>query len=41
MMAVLGKSVEEITKILNENSKNFSCFIANDNTNGQLVISGK
>ena len=41
MLAVLGKSVEEITKILNENSKNFLCFIANDNTNGQLVVSGK
>ena len=41
MMAVLGKSVEEITKILNENSKKFLCFIANDNTNGQIVISGK
>ena len=41
MLAVLGKGVEEITKILNENSKNFLCFIANDNTNGQLVVSGK
>ena len=41
MMAILGQSIEEITNILNENKSKFSCYIANDNSNGQIVISGK
>ena len=41
MMAILGQSIEEVTNILNENKSKFSCYIANDNSNGQIVISGK
>jgi len=39
MIAVLGSKVETIEKILNE--KNSSAQIANDNSEGQIVLSGK
>ena len=41
MTAVLGSELDEIKKILNENKNKFSCFVANDNSNGQIVMSGK
>ncbi len=41
MLAVLGSSIEIIEKILKENQKNFNVEIANDNSNGQIVLSGK
>ena len=41
MVAVLGSTVEIIEKILKENEKNFSVQIANDNSEGQIVLSGK
>ena len=41
MVAILGSSPEKIEKIINENEKNYKCFIANDNSNGQQVVSGK
>ena len=41
MVAVLGSTVEIIEKILNENSNNFFAQIANDNSEGQIVLSGK
>ena len=41
MVAVLGSTPEFIEKIIIENKDNYECYIANDNTNGQLVISGK
>ena len=41
MLAVLGTSVYEIEKILNENVNKFTVEIANDNSEGQLVLSGK
>jgi [acyl-carrier-protein] S-malonyltransferase len=41
MVAVLGSTVETIEKILKENEKNFSVQIANDNSEGQIVLSGK
>ena len=41
MTAVLGSRIEEIKNILNENKNKFSCFVANDNSNGQIVMSGK
>ena len=41
MVAVLGTSIENIEKILHDNKKNFFAEIANDNSNGQIVISGK
>lgn len=36
MVAVLGIGIEEVEEII----KNYSCEIANDNSNGQLVVSG-
>ena len=41
MIAVLGKEIIEIEKIIRENYKAFICYVANDNSNGQLVIIGK
>ena len=41
MIAVLGKEIIEIEKIIKENYNAFKCYVANDNSNGQLVISGK
>ena len=41
MLAILGSSIEYIEKILRENEKFFQADIANDNSNGQIVISGK
>ena len=41
MIAVLGETIENIETILKENLKNFTVQIANDNSDGQLVLSGK
>ena len=41
MVAVLGSTVEIVEKILQDNEKNFKAQIANDNSEGQIVISGK
>ena len=41
MVAILGSTVETIEKILKENKKNFNVQIANDNSEGQIVLSGK
>ena len=41
MIAVLGSTVENIEKILKDNEKNFIAQIANDNSEGQIVLSGK
>ena len=41
MVAILGSTVEIIEKILKDNDKNFSAQIANDNSEGQIVLSGK
>ena len=41
MLAVLGTTVENIEKILNDNKENCNAEIANDNSEGQLVLSGK
>ena len=41
MLAVLGSTVVEIENILSENNFNSSIQIANDNSEGQLVLSGK
>jgi [acyl-carrier-protein] S-malonyltransferase len=40
MIAVLGSTVELIEKILLNNTKNFKVQIANDNSEGQIVLSG-
>ena len=41
MVAVLGSTVEIIEKILIENKENLKAQIANDNSEGQIVLSGK
>ena len=40
MLAVLGTDVKIISDLLNENQKKYQCFIANDNSTGQIVLSG-
>ena len=40
MVAVLGSEIEKIETIIEENKNKYECFIANDNSNGQLVVSG-
>ena len=41
MVAVLGSTVEAIEKILEDNKSKFIAQIANDNSEGQIVLSGK
>ena len=41
MLAVLGSTIEIIEKILNDNKDTFMAEIANDNSEGQIVLSGK
>ena len=41
MIAVLGSTVEIVEKILKDNENEFKVQIANDNSDGQLVLSGK
>ena len=41
MLAVLGSTVEVIEKIILENKDNITVEIANDNSIGQIVLSGK
>ena len=36
-----GANIEIIKKILKENKDKFQCYIANDNSKGQIVVSGK
>ena len=40
MVAVLGSEVKKIETIIEENKNKYECFIANDNSNGQMVVSG-
>ncbi len=41
MVAILGSKVDVIEKILLDNKKLFNAQIANDNSDGQMVLSGK
>ena len=41
MMAVLGINIDEIKTMLKNFDKDFTCYIANDNSVGQTVLSGK
>ena len=41
MVAVLGSTLGVVKKIIDENKNNYECYIANDNSNAQLVVSGK
>jgi len=40
MLAVIGADINEISDLLNENQNNYKCYVANDNSNGQIVLSG-
>ena len=40
MLAVIGSEMKIIEKIIEDNKKIFKCFIANDNSIGQIVVSG-
>ena len=41
MLAVLGSKIDNIEKILKDNENNFKAQIANDNSDGQIVLSGR
>jgi [acyl-carrier-protein] S-malonyltransferase len=40
MVAVLGSRIEKIENIIEENRSKYECYIANDNSEGQIVLSG-
>ena len=40
MLAVLGSDVEKINEIIETNKDKFICYVANDNSVGQIVVSG-
>ncbi len=40
MIAILGSKIEDIEKLLLDNTDNYKCYIANDNSIGQIVVSG-
>jgi len=41
MVAILASEIEKIEQIIEDNKNKYTCFIANDNSTGQLVVSGK
>ena len=41
MVAVLGSTIEIVENIIMENKGKYECFVANDNSEGQIVLSGK
>ena len=40
MIAVLGSEIEKINEIIENNQDKFKCYVANDNSIGQVVVSG-
>jgi len=40
MVAVLGSEIKKIERMIQENESKYECFIANDNSEGQIVLSG-
>ena len=40
MVAVIGSSLDKINEILMSSKTKYSCYIANDNSNQQIVVSG-
>ena len=40
MLAVLGTEIDKINEMLNTNKDKFTCYVANDNSIGQVVVSG-
>jgi len=40
MLAILGEKIENINELISLNKDKFQCFVANDNSVGQVVVSG-
>jgi len=40
MLAVLGSEIDKINKLISDNEEKFKCYVANDNSIGQVVVSG-
>ncbi len=40
MLAIIGEKIENINEIISLNKDKFQCFVANDNSVGQVVVSG-
>ena len=40
MVAVLGSKIEMVEKIIEDNKNKYECFISNDNSESQIVVSG-
>ena len=40
MIAILGSNIKDIENIIYNEKKNYQCFIANDNSESQVVVSG-
>tara|TARA_Y100000590_G_scaffold457916_1_gene611541 strand:- start:1542 stop:2465 length:924 start_codon:yes stop_codon:yes gene_type:complete len=40
MLAILGSEIDYINEIINLNKEKFKCYVANDNSIGQVVVSG-
>ena len=40
MLAVLGSEIKKINNIISDNKEKFKCYVANDNSIGQVVVSG-
>ena len=40
MVAVLGSKITKIENMIEENKSKYECYIANDNSEGQIVLSG-
>ena len=40
MVAVLGSEIKTIENLITENKNRYECYIANDNSSGQIVLSG-
>ena len=41
MLALLGEEIKKIEEIIENNKNNYNCFLANDNSDGQVVVSGR
>ena len=41
MVAILGSDIDKIKNLLIENQNKYKCYIANDNSVGQIVVSGE
>ena len=41
MVAVLGEEIKKVEEIIDKHNREFVCYLANDNSKGQVVISGK